>query len=68
MKDNFVKLLIIFFSHTALITFFNLCEITKTTYNLRRRKHLVNLDFSRSKTLSGIRVYLGEKKALNLSL
>jgi len=34
MKDNFVKLLIIFLSHATLITFLNLREAMKTSYNL----------------------------------
>jgi len=41
MKDNFVELLIILFSHTTLITFLNLCEIVKTIYNLRRMKKIL---------------------------
>jgi len=39
MKDNFVKLLIISFSHAQSITFFNLYRIVKTTYNLRGREY-----------------------------
>jgi len=34
MEDNFVKLLIISFFNTQLITFVNMSEIVKTTYNL----------------------------------
>ena len=34
IKDNFEKLLVISLSHTKLFTFPNLCEMTKTTYNL----------------------------------
>jgi len=36
MNDNFIKLLIISFSHVALTALLNLCEIIKTSYNLGR--------------------------------
>ena len=37
MKNNFINLFIIFRSHTTLITFLNLYEITKTSYNLEHK-------------------------------
>jgi len=35
MKDNFVKLLIIYLFHTILITFLTFYEMTKTSYDFR---------------------------------
>ena len=39
IKDNFVKQLIISLFHKILIAFFNMCEMPKTSYNLRRKEY-----------------------------
>jgi len=41
IKDNFVKQLIIYLFHTILITFLNMCEMSKTSFNLVRREYVI---------------------------
>jgi len=41
IKDNFVKQLIISLFHTILIAFLNICEMTKTSYNLGQREYII---------------------------
>jgi len=41
IKDNFVKRPIISLSHRKLITFVNMCEMSKTSYNFGQREYYV---------------------------
>jgi len=38
--DNFVKQLIISLFHTILVAFLNMCEMSKTSYNLGRKEYI----------------------------
>lgn len=42
MKDNIIKLYIIFFSRIILIIFFNSHEIFKKNYNLRWKEYYIH--------------------------
>lgn len=46
MKNNIIKLCIIYLFHTTNIMFFNLFKIYKTCYNLEERGNIYQLNYS----------------------
>jgi len=46
IKDNFIKQLTISFFHTMLIAFFNICEMSKMSYNLGRMEYNLSINLS----------------------